>query len=468
MIFNVIWEKTDASNESSFEEQLKSMCADVCQYASNAWFVNYEGERSDLFSLLRDAIDDKDTLVVNTVDFNNMSGWMSNIVITWINKLGLSNFKCFDKYIEFDLKRLTVFTGYNGRGKSTVLQSLLLLGQNIHKKEDIETLHVNGSFVELDSFSDIINCNHRADSTVGFHVTSDVPHCEDIRLNYRRNKTKPRMGVLTGLKINHHNYFGKKDSLEDLFKVIKGSTNKDTLGLDKTYPSSIVQVFERFNYISASRLGPTKYEDKSDLTDTNAVGRIGEKSLNVLASSKNLSARVNEHIRYIMDDGEMAVSGNNDSSLVLNLFMKTHVSKNKKVKSINCGYGYQYVLPIIIAATVNKTGCLFIENPEAHLHPKAQTRLLEVICKEIASKGNKLQLLIETHSEHVINSIRLCTLRDDIGLDRENTSFYYFNEDYQVKHLELDENAMFKEWPDGFFDESETMAAEILKLGLLK
>ena len=91
MIYNVIWEKTDASNESSFEEQLKSTCIDVCQYASNAWFVDYEGERSDLFSLLRDAIDDKDTLVVNTVDFNNMSGWMSNIVITWIKKYMLPN-----------------------------------------------------------------------------------------------------------------------------------------------------------------------------------------------------------------------------------------------------------------------------------------------------------------------------------------------------------------------------------------
>lgn len=385
-----------------------------------------------------------------------------------INKIGLKNFKCFDEYREFELKRMTVFTGYNGRGKSTVLQSLLLLGQNIRKKEDIENLHVNGNFVELDLFNDIINCNHRKDSTVSITIGSDVPNCESIRLEYRLDKQKPRTGKLTGLIVNHHNYFVKKLIYGDFAVNSKSPAKIGSYSLLKTYPTAIVQVFDKFNYISASRLGPTKYEDKSDLSDVNTVGRIGEKSLNVLASDKKLIEKVNKHIRYIMDDGTMTVSGNNENSSVLNLYMKTAISKNKKVKSINCGYGYQYVLPIVIAASVNKSGCLFVENPEAHLHPKAQTRLLEVICKEMAEPNNKLQLLIETHSEHVINSIRLCTLKEDIGLKREDTSFYYFKENYEVKHLKLDENAMFEEWPDGFFDESETIAAEILKRGLLK
>ncbi len=385
-----------------------------------------------------------------------------------INKLGLKNFKCFDKYKEFELKRMTVFTGYNGRGKSTVLQSLLLLGQNIRKKEDLEELHVNGCFVELDLFNDLINCNHRKDSTISITIGSDVPNCENIRLEYRRNKQKPRSGELTGMIVNHHNYFVKRSNFEDLFVGNKSNYRAGSYALLKTYPASIVQVFDKFNYISASRLGPTKYEDKSDLSEINTVGRIGEKSLNVMASDKKLVERVNQHIRYIMDDGTMSISGNNDSSSVLNLYMKTAISKDKRVKSINCGYGYQYVLPIVIATTVNKSGCLFVENPEAHLHPKAQTRLLEVICKELADQDNKLQLLIETHSEHVINSIRLCTLKDEIGLKREDTSFYYFTEDYEVKHLKLDKNAMFEEWPDGFFDESETMAAEILRRGLLR
>lgn len=385
-----------------------------------------------------------------------------------INKLGLKNFKCFDKYVEFELKRITVFTGYNGRGKSTVLQSLLLLGQTIRKKEDVEELHVNGGFVELDLFSDLINCNHRKDSTVRITVGSDIPNCESMQLEYRRNKLKPRTGVLTGLIVNHHNYFVKRSNFEDLFARDNSKNKVGSYSLQKTYPSTIVQVFDKFNYISASRLGPTKYEDKTDLSEINSVGRIGEKSLNVMASDKKLAERVNQHVRYIMDDGIMTVTGNNERSSVLNLYMKTEISKDKKVKSINCGYGYQYVLPIVIAATINKTGCLFVENPEAHLHPKAQTRLLEVICKEVASPDNNLQLLIETHSEHVINSIRLCTLKDDIGLKRKDTSFYYFDENYEVKHLKLDKNAMFEEWPDGFFDESETMAAEILRRGLLR
>lgn len=88
-----------------------------------------------------------------------------------------------------------------------------------------------------------------------------------------------------------------------------------------------------------------------------------------------------------MDGGEISINGEYAKKTdVLSLNFKTRNSSESKFKSINCGYGYSYVLAIVAnALTINK-GILFIENPEAHLHPKAQSCLIKFVCEELARK----------------------------------------------------------------------------------
>ena len=113
-----------------------------------------------------------------------------------------------------------------------------------------------------------------------------------------------------------------------------------------------------------------------------------------------------------------------------------------------------------------KNCTLFIENPEAHLHPLAQSRLMQLLCK-IPSENN-VQIFIETHSEHILNSVRLCSLKDEFPIATPDISIHFFDKDYSVKYLAIDNNAQLSEWPLGFFDQQERDLAEILKLGLLK
>ena len=88
-----------------------------------------------------------------------------------ISEIKLSNFKCFEE-LTMPLKNVTVLTGINGMGKSTVIQSLLLLRQSYLKDKDLKGLHLNGKYVDLGNAQDVLY--EKADSdTLGIEVSSE-------------------------------------------------------------------------------------------------------------------------------------------------------------------------------------------------------------------------------------------------------------------------------------------------------
>jgi len=68
-----------------------------------------------------------------------------------ITGLKLNNFKCFGDETEFRFSRFNVLYGKNGRGKSTAIQSLLLLSQNVKGKDSLVNLSLRGTYVDLGS-----------------------------------------------------------------------------------------------------------------------------------------------------------------------------------------------------------------------------------------------------------------------------------------------------------------------------
>ena len=374
-----------------------------------------------------------------------------------ITKLTIDNFKCFPHPTTFDLSPLNIFTGYNGRGKSSVFQTLLLLAQSFERNGNIEYLEVNGKFIRLDLFEDLINQNNRPDSFIRFILESNAPEYAKVELGYKEQSD--RLGEIAELKINEKSYFQQAASISDKDEEKKGSHLY-------TYPKEFHNLFADYNYIAADRLGPTSYEEKAEIDKANPIGCNGEHRLNMLSKDKKLQVETSKWINYIMDGGTIEVTGkDNKQSAVLNLLFQTNNEK-KGIKSVNCGFGYSYILPIVIMALTIKKGCIFIENPEAHLHPKAQSRLMELISKKMDNKD--IQVFIETHSEHIINSARLCSLKGDSPLTYKDVSIYFFDKDFQIFSLKMDEDAQISNWPSGFFDQQEIDLAEILKLGLFK
>ena len=127
----------------------------------------------------------------------------------------------------------------------------------------------------------------------------------------------------------------------------------------------------------------------------------------------------------------------------------------------NVGFGLTYVLPIVIACLTAKRGALLLlENPEAHIHPQAQSAMARLTCAAAAAGA---QVVVETHSDHILNGVRLAVKRG--LLSAEDTVLQYFRR----SGLEIDivtpvigSDGMLSQWPSGFFDEWERALDELL------
>lgn len=135
------------------------------------------------------------------------------------------------------------------------------------------------------------------------------------------------------------------------------------------------------------------------------------------------------------------------------------------------GVGVSQVLPILVMSFLAKEGdVIILEQPELHLHPKIQTRLAEFF---VTMNALGKQCLIETHSEYLINRLRYLVA---INKSKENkvaddTMIYFVEkEDGHSKYrpVTINKYGVIEDWPEGFFDESEKIAAQILRAGMEK
>lgn len=373
-----------------------------------------------------------------------------------INHIKLSSFKCFKKQV-FELSAINIFTGYNGRGKSSVLQSLLMLSQSVVKHNDLKVLEVNGCYVKQDLFDDIVFS--KADGQRVQIEVSGSMEGEHHVLQLTFAKKTATTGKLVGLVYDGQNFFEEAGDISNTKEASKQ-------GFLFNYPTESNSLFKDFSYLSANRIGPTLYEGKSDLEIINPLGTEGQFRLNLLTGNEQLKTELSSVVSYIMDGGEVVLNGEDEDSPVLSFGFKSIGESTDCYKAVNCGFGYSYILSVLLQVLSSNGGALFLENPEAHLHPCAQSRLMSVICATCLKK--KTQLFVETHSEHILNAVRLMSVKKDNVLAHKDVSLYFFAKDFTVSKLHLDEHGQINPWPLGFFDQQEEDLSAILSLGLFR
>lgn len=136
-----------------------------------------------------------------------------------ITHLSLENFKCFNRKQGFDLSNLNIFTGFNGRGKSTIFQSLLMLSQSYERCRDIKYLYPNGIYVNLDRVSDLLNKEStNNDRPIKIGINTTVEDFKEVEMGF--NPKGDWKAELCELVINNQNYFKTTSSLEDSGKVV--------------------------------------------------------------------------------------------------------------------------------------------------------------------------------------------------------------------------------------------------------
>jgi predicted ATPase len=378
-----------------------------------------------------------------------------------IQQISLQNFKCFKDKTDFPVSKLNLLTGINGRGKSSLLQSILLFYQSIEKNiYYIGRLYLNGSCIELGNTDDLKN--------------SETPKINDVVIRFKH-----------GIDIlNDTEFHLNEDDSDDFTLLIKKPTKKAPKGNRINIGSleNVMPPFSRVHYIAADRLGPLKYHDKVNFGNFINVGSRGQFTINVLAKlenelvhdnlylgndAKTLLQQTEEWLNYIFDGAKITIKGKERESSIYYILLNTKSTK-ERYKPSNVGFGYSYILPVIVSGLIaKKDEILIVENPEAHLHPKAQSRITEFLSK-VSSCG--VQVFIESHSEHILNGIRIAMLRDDIDIKSGDISILYFQENIKEPFVKLNllEDGSIDNWVDGFFDQEEIDLAKIFRLSRKK
>jgi predicted ATPase len=165
-----------------------------------------------------------------------------------------------------------------------------------------------------------------------------------------------------------------------------------------------------------------------------------------------------------------------------NIVVKKHDGTQDNL--IDVGYGISQVLPIVAQLVKmrvapkytryypynneNRCSTLIIEQPELHLHPEAQAELANLFVDAVEKNTpvNELNLLIETHSEHLIRRLQALVANKNNSITNEDVKIYYVdkntkNEAYITEMKMLSNGQFEKEWPTGFFDKGYKLALEL-------
>ena len=341
----------------------------------------------------------------------------------------INGFKCFEEE-KFSLNKITVLTGSNGAGKSSVIQSILLhryIEDELNNKAKQLIIPLNGyCALQLGSFNEI--CNTFKDEIVLDVDSRKYRILQGDKPDFIRIEDQSPNEISNNQQISYLNAERKGPKMS--YKLHPGV--KESCGVNGEYAASIL-----FEASTTMR----KIDKARSFSDTNY-----------------LTIEVDKWMSYICSDVSIKTEKSNDLC-----FIKLR-SCGPFVTAPNTGFGFIYALPIVINGLIAPENSLMIvENPEAHLHPKAQSNIGFFLGK---MAGLGIQIIVETHSEHVINGIRRAALCGD-ELCHNDVNIYFFDRNIpkQPKTLiTIDHEGNLSDFPIDFFDQVRQDMLELINL----
>lgn len=329
-----------------------------------------------------------------------------------IKELTIKGFKSFLNE-NLNISPLTVLVGLNSSGKSSVIQAIRILG-NISIGERNPLLEGHGTADELQ--------NQFQKEPFSIEALYETPNKEET-ISYAANGIQHHVGGFPHLIYVSADRFGPRTSIPINPNFKLGEHGENVLNCIEYYWDTL--------------LNPLLIHENSqgDTFEYNLEAWLGSISPGV-------------HFKHI-------ILKTTDSSYSL---FNDH-------RANNVGFGLSYTLPIIVAlfiGTIEKGTTVLIENPEAHLHPKGQTELARLICLAVEAGA---QVIVETHSDHLFDGIRIFTKHTPGFSKKLQTYWFELNNENVSSALSVainDEGRYIDDCPMGFFDQFENNANELL------
>ena len=375
-----------------------------------------------------------------------------------IEYIQIKNFKSV-RELTIRLGRLTVLTGLNGSGKSTVLQAIALLKQSLHAQDGPQKLVLRGDLIRLGRSKDVRFENASSDE-IGFVVKTVMgltsmsavaePGADTLPLNWEGNIKDVVARLTNGFQ------FIQADRITPAVQYQQASTPERAsgwLGCGGEYTVDYLLQNE------TRKVSPGRVCLRDDLSLPIGL-------LNQVAPTEGLLDQTSGWLQQLspgVRPRAVPVELADAASLRFTYTGTTMDSGSQQHRPSNVGFGLTYCLPIIVACLAAPTGALLLlENPEAHLHPRGQFAL-GIMLARCAADG--VQIIVETHSDHILNGIRVAAKRESIKHD--DVAIHFFSRDVEsgessVASPVLHANGRLSEWPDGFFDEWSKALDELL------
>jgi predicted ATPase len=403
-----------------------------------------------------------------------------------ITELTARNFKSWKDTGTLQFAPLTGLFGANSSGKTSILQILLMLKQTVEQPSDWnEPLYFGdeGSLVNLGNFNDIIH-KHKLDLSLDISVSWKSSTVADINkyirfYNLNVETLLPSQGdrdrsgeisfstnIFRGAVNNFHyktDLYRFDGQQPDLFRCygLRIARNQ-IMEISSRFEKDFENLFSRILYLGPLREHPQyHYIWKGDHPE--GIGQEGEKAIPALLSRRVRHLSIDKQILNWLQRLDLIDSYDlrpiSDTNQDYEFLVKQYKS-GPEVRLTDVGFGVSQVLPVLILCYYAPEGSILIlEQPEAHLHPKAQTELADVLIDAVTNRN--IQIILESHSEYLLSRLQRRIAEKEIASVDTALYFCEINDGTsQIERLDVDEYGNIRNWPQDFFGD---VTGELIK-----
>ena len=424
----------------------------------------------------------------------------------YLSELRVSGFKSIVEGVHLPIRDLNVLCGANSSGKSSFMQAILLLKQTTEAKTDPPgPLHLEGHLLNFSNVDQIkpIGLKLGVDDwemAVGFSFGDasplDITFAAATGLTpLRLKQTKIRLRQQEEVCIRPGAAF------EDV-SILLGQGEREFLQSGPTAgPPDVAIITHRWSTRISFQQGPNLIltdideldaaddflrwlfylpglrdnpERHSPLTNVRgqAHGGFHQYSPSIIAgwclgSNPDRILSLNHDLRLLNLTSAVEARRVNDARVEVSV-ARTPGTSSEMISIADVGIGTSQVLPVLVALHAAAPGqFVYVEQPELHLHPKAQAALAGVL---VSAVNRGVRLIIETHSPALLQALQIQIATGK--LDPERARFHWFQRDgdgaTKVDSVTPTADGAYGDWPEDFSEVDARLDDEYLDATLFK
>lgn len=425
---------------------------------------------------------------------NSKNGSLPKYNPEGITYIEVGGFKSISQGQAIEIRPLTILAGANSSGKSSMIQPLLLLKQTLEAPYDPGALLLNGPNVRFTLVDQLLSRSSDGETADTFFIAIDTTETDtSLITSFTRNKDEGRGFDVKETKYNtpKEMFSLHRDMSQGEIRAIASILLGNRVGIirESGQPDSEISLVRNRCFLSLARNYRAGYTIPLHIYSGEVVSEYirqvihlpglrgnPERTYLVTAVGSEFPGTFEYYVASVIDQWQM--NSDNDrlekvnrdlarlgltrkvvarriNDAQIELLVNRFISSNKgdigdMVNIADVGFGVSQVLPVVVAIHAAKQGQLvYIEQPEIHLHPRAQFTMAEVLA-DAAKEGKRL--VIETHSNLLLRGVQTAVAEGKLPPELVKLHWFTQLEDgsTRIDSADLDEAGAFGNWPEDF------------------